>query len=149
MKIYLGADHAGFALKEQVKKKLAASYDVVDLGNTHFSRNDDYVDYARKVAEAVAGQDAMGILFCDTGVGMEVVANKVKGIRAVNATSELMASRAREHENANVLCLGHLFVKPAVAKRIVSTFLQTKPSRAARHQRRIAKIAALEKSWRS
>ncbi len=149
MKIYLGADHAGFALKEQVKKKLAVSYDVVDLGNTHFNRSDDYVDYARKVAKAVAGTDAMGILFCDTGVGMEMVANKVKGIRAVNATSELMASRAREHENANVLCLGHLFAKPAAAKRIVSTFLQAKPSRAARHQRRIAKISALEKSWRS
>jgi len=104
MKIALGADHAGFELKEQIKQHLTSKgLALEDLG-THSSASVDYPDFARLVAEEVAGKRAgWGILVCGSGIGMAIAANKIPGIRAANVHSETEAQLSREHNNANVL----------------------------------------------
>lgn len=152
--IYLGADHAGFKLKEQVKKYLANSgYEdspvglgprVFDLGAEKFDKNDDYPDYARKVALKVALSGDPGVLFCGSGQGVCIAANKVKGIRAVAVSNPRDAKLARQHNDANVLCLsGKLDFQ--IVQKIVKTWLETPFSGEKRHVRRIKKIQQLEK----
>lgn len=143
-RIAIGADHAGRSLKEEIVAFLRETgYPVEDMG-THGDESVDYPDYALKVARAVAtGAADLGILICGTGIGMSVAANKVRGIRAAVATDCYMARMAREHNDANILCLGGRVVGPGLALEIVRTFLQSRFA-GGRHARRVEKIRAAE-----
>ncbi|MGH9510122.1 MAG: ribose 5-phosphate isomerase B [Terriglobales bacterium] len=145
MKVSIGADHAGFELKEKIRKLLGdQGIEVVDEG-THSVDSVDYPDYARKVAEAVARSEAQrGILVCGSGIGMAMAANKVHGVRAAHVTSEHEARLSREHNDANVLTLGARFLDDATAQRIVQAFLCARFD-GGRHQRRVEKITAIER----
>ncbi len=145
MKIALGADHAGFDLKQLLKEHIEKSgHQVKDLG-THGADSVDYPDFARSVAHDVAKHDSdFGVLVCGSGVGMAISANKVAGIRAANVGSEQAARLSREHNNANVLALGARVVREADAIKIVDAFLNT-PFAGGRHERRVEKIALMEK----
>lgn len=144
MRLFVGSDHAGFALKEQVRKHLEqAGHEVVDVG-THSEESVDYPDYARAVGEAVAAGDAdFGVLVCGSGLGMEIAANKVDGVRAVQVMDTEMAKMSRMHNDANVVTLAGRYIEPATADAIVDTFLST-AFEGGRHQRRVDKISALE-----
>lgn len=144
-RIALGADHAGFHVKETIKNFLKNSgYPVDDVG-TWSEESVDYPDYARAVAEKVAaGEDQLGILACGTGIGMAITANKVPGIRAAVAHDPMTARLGREHNDANVLTLGGRVVDDARAIEIVRNFLGAQFA-AGRHQRRIDKIRELDR----
>ena len=143
-RIALGADHAGFPVKETIKKYLLeGGYPVEDLG-AWSEESVDYPDYARRVADRVArGEDRFGILVCGTGIGMSIAANKVEGIRAALAHDGATARMAREHNDANVLTLGGRVVGDTKAVEIVRDFLGTQFA-GGRHQRRIDKITELD-----
>jgi ribose 5-phosphate isomerase B len=144
MKIALGADHAGFELKEQLKQHLVSSGLQVDDRGTTSDQSVDYPDFARVVGEQVVAQQAdFGILVCGSGIGMAIAANKVPGVRAANVTSAEAAKLSREHNNANVLTLGARMLDPATATKIVDAWLATEFA-GGRHQRRIEKISQLE-----
>jgi len=138
--ILLAADHAGYGLKEELEAHLVdLGYEAVDLG-TDGEESVDYPDYAHRLAEEIAaGRAERGILCCGAGIGMSITANKVAGVRAANCTDERMAALAREHNDANVLCLGARLLESADAKKIVWTFLET-PFAGGRHARRVDKI---------
>lgn len=146
MRIALGADHAGFELKEELKsflEELGHSYQ--DFGAHQMQPTDDYPDFALPVAQAVAqGQFDRGIVVCGSGVGMVIVANKVKGVRAFGATDTYTARVSRQHDDTNVLSLGARVVGPELAKEIVRAWLEADFSGAQRHLRRLKKIASLE-----
>jgi len=144
MKISLGADHAGYQLKEKIKQRLTGQgIEVTDHGTTSLD-SVDYPDYARDVAQDVAGKRAdWGILVCGSGIGMAMAANKIPGVRAANVTSELEAQLSREHNNANVLAIGARILDDAAAFQIVDKWLHTGFA-GGRHQRRVEKIAELE-----
>ncbi len=145
MKIALGSDHAGFALKQQLKQYLTdAGIGVDDLG-THSIESVDYPDYAEKVAiEVRDGKADRGVLVCGTGMGVCISANKVHGIRAAAPWSPDTARLSREHNDANVLCLSGRFIETAQALDLLRIWLDT-PFEGGRHQRRIDKITELEK----
>jgi ribose 5-phosphate isomerase B len=140
MKISLGADHKGYELKERIKKYLTdLGHQVTDFG-THSTESVDYPDFGFKVAESVAkAQSDFGIVFCWTGNGMNMVANKVKGIRSALCLNEEMAKLARAHNNANVLALSSKFVSEELAKRILDAWLSTE-FEGGRHAKRLEKI---------
>jgi ribose 5-phosphate isomerase B len=144
MKIAIGCDHAGLPLKEEIKKTLAeAGAQVQDLGTTS-PESVDYPDYARAVAEAVAsGRADSGILVCGTGIGMSITANKVAGVRAALCHDAYTARLAREHNDANVLCLGGRVIGPGVAADMVRVWLETRFA-GGRHARRVEKMRALD-----
>jgi ribose 5-phosphate isomerase B len=144
MKIALGADHAGYELKDKIRRKLEAEhYEVTDEG-TMSSESVDYPDFARKVGEDVAARRAdLGILVCGSGIGMAMAANKVPGIRAANVTSEYEAQMSREHNDANVLALGARILDDDKAYAIVEKWLHAEFA-GGRHQRRVDKIMAIE-----
>lgn len=144
MHVALGADHAGVALKEDVKRQLAArGIAFTDFG-TNSTESVDYPDYAVKVARAVAdGGCDRGILFCGTGLGMAMAANKIPGIRAAPVVDEVSARLSRDHNDANVLALGERVTSPDEARRIVNIFLDT-PFGGGRHAPRVDKINALD-----
>lgn len=146
MRIYLGSDHAGFELKEQVREVLEGfGHEVVDVG-TASEDSVDYPDYAEIVARAVAaGKAPFGVLICGTGLGMEIAANKVPGIRAVQASDPEMARMARLHNDANILTLPGRYIDRDRAAEVLSTFLET-PFEGGRHQRRVDKIGRIEQS---
>ncbi len=146
MKIAIGADHAGFALKEQLRVALEAKgLELVDFG-THSSESTDYPDYASAVAHSVArGEADCGILVCSTGVGMSMAANKVEGVRAALAFNTDEVELARRHNNANVLTLGARYNNLEQAAALVDVFLQT-PFEGGRHQRRVDKISGMERA---
>lgn len=146
MKIALGADHAGFSLKESLREALIRKgLEVVDFG-TSSSESTDYPDYAEKVAKAVAGGHVdRGILICSTGVGMSIAANKVKGVRAALAYNTEEVGLTRAHNDANVLALGAKYTGLEQAKEMVEVFLAT-PFDGGRHERRVNKMMALEKA---
>jgi ribose 5-phosphate isomerase B len=149
MKIALGADHAGYQLKDQIRQHLAQQCIELRDEGTFSPESVDYPDFARAVAHDVSEQRAdLGILVCGSGIGMAIAANKVDGIRAANVTTEYEAQMSREHNNANVLALGARILKPEEALRIVDTWLAT-PFAGGRHERRVEKIAAIEKEERS
>ena len=141
-RIYIGADHNGFKLKESLKKFLAnRAYDVKDLGNTKYQPSDDYPDYARKVSKYVAeDKQAMGIVICGSGQGMCMVANRYKGIRAALGWSLAVAKKSRQDNNSNILCLPAQYISKTQATRIVHAWLTTPFSKLVRHQRRVKKI---------
>jgi ribose 5-phosphate isomerase B len=140
-KIILGADHAGFELKEKVKsllKDMRRNFE--DLG-TQSAERVDYPLYGKKVAKAVAKEKgSIGILICGSGIGMCMAANKIKGVRAALCYDEKTAKLAREHNNANVLCLGSRTDSAKNYKNIIKTFLQTKFSKEERHHRRVKEV---------
>lgn len=146
MTIALGADHAGVALKNAVRHLL----DDRGIRYTDFGTNDDasvdYPDYAERVGRAVStGAADRGILICGTGVGMAVTANKIAGVRAAPVYDPATAQIVREHNDLNVLALGARVTSPEDARAIVAAFLDT-PFAGGRHERRVAKITALDKS---
>lgn len=145
MKIAIAADHAGFALKEQLRGKLAESgIEVADFG-TNSRESCDYPDFAEAVAHEVAeGRSDRGILVCSTGIGMAIAANKVDGVRAAPGVSEDEVRLTREHNDANILTLGAKYLDEAHALNLVDIFLGTE-FLGGRHARRVAKIAQLEK----
>ena len=145
MKISLGADHAGYELKEKLKQRLAQEGVQVDDRGTTSNESVDYPDFARMVAEEVADKKAdLGVLVCGSGVGMAIAANKVPGIRAANVSNVTEAGLSREHNDANVLAIGARFLDDATAFNIVEKFLHT-PFAGGRHQRRVDKITAIER----
>lgn len=148
MEIYLGADHRGFALKEQLKSWLERQgHKVVDLGATNLEVTDDYPDFALSVAEAVAAEpDArLGIVICGSGAGMDVAANKVRGIQASLIHDAKMAVAARRDDGLNVLALGADFISLEQAQAVIESFITTGVSADARHVRRRNKIADYER----
>ncbi len=144
--IYLGADHAGFYLKEELKKYLKElGYEYEDLGNNEMSVEDDYPDFALKVAEKISGTDNLGILICATGSGMCITANKVKGIRASVIWNDFTALQSREHNNANIICLAGKVLDTETAKNMVRLWLDAEFTNEERHIRRLDKIKNIEK----
>ncbi|MDI6734470.1 MAG: RpiB/LacA/LacB family sugar-phosphate isomerase [Patescibacteria group bacterium] len=149
MVIYIGADHRGFKLKEYLSGILRQSgYTVIDLGNDQYDEEDDFVDFARAVAEKVNVdyEGSRGILICGSGVGMDVIANRFPNIRSALVGNADQAFDSRNDEDANVLCLGANYLEPSLAKKILETWLQTPFSGEERFKRRINKIAELS-AW--
>jgi len=138
--VILGSDHAGFELKEKVKKALGRlGVPCEDVG-THGPESVDYPDFAHRVAEAVEkGRYARGIVVCGTGLGVSMAANRHPGVRAAVAYDEETARLSREHNDANVLALGGRSLDHALAERILEVWLET-PFAGGRHARRVAKI---------
>lgn len=147
MQIAIGADHAGYELKNKLVKFLEqAGHDVYDAGAYGLYPTDDYPDFALKVAERVANGDVdRGILICDSGIGVDIVANKVPGIRSALVNDERLAKLTREHNNSNVLSLGAMLVDEDKAKRIVDEWMRAIFSEADRHKRRLEKISEIER----
>ena len=144
MRIAIGSDHRGFALKEALKELLAElGHEWVDFG-CQTEEPVDYPDIARPLAEAVAaGEYERGILICGSGVGMSIAANKVKGVRAALCGNSFTARLARRHNDANVLCLGSWCIGQGLAEDIVRVFL-SEDFEGGRHARRLEKIRAME-----
>jgi RpiB/LacA/LacB family sugar-phosphate isomerase len=145
MKIAIGADHAGFELKERVKAQLLESkHDVLDLG-TDSTKPVDYPDFAEAVALAVRdGKARRGIVMCGSGVGASVAANKVPGIRAGLCHDHYSAHQGVEHDDMNVLVLGGRVIGQSVALELVRAFLGAEFSGEERHERRLQKVKAIE-----
>jgi ribose 5-phosphate isomerase B len=143
-RLAVGADHAGYALKDQLAAAVATlGIEIEDVG-TNGPGSVDYPDYAARVGEAVAnGRCQAGLLVCGTGLGMAIAANKVAGVRAVTCNDLYSARLSREHNDANVLCLGARVIAYELAREIVLSFLQT-PFGGGRHVMRVSKIADLE-----
>lgn len=150
MKIYIGTDHAGFLLKEELKKYLEDSgCTVKDMGAYEFNEADDYPDFIFPVVKSVAeeilnGLDSKGIVIGGSGQGEAIVANKVKGIRAAVVYDEYSAKMSRAHNDANIISLGNRTLSSEKAKELVKIWLETPFSNDERHKRRIEKIKAIE-----
>lgn len=146
MRVYLGSDHAGYELKEQVRDVLRdLGHEVIDIG-PYSEESVDYPDYAERVGRAVAaGEAPFGVLICGTGLGMAIAANKVPGVRAIQASDPEMARMARLHNNANILTLPGRYIDKEQAAEVLSVFLSTE-FEGGRHQRRVDKIGAIEQS---
>lgn len=146
MKIYIGADHRGFELKNEIKNWLISSgNDVEDCGALEFQKFDDYVDFAKEVAEKVAAeQGSRGIVVCGSGAGVDITANKVKGIRSVLGFNIEQVKAARSDDNVNILSLPGDFTFFEDSKSLIETFLQTPFNPTDNHVRRIEKIKTLE-----
>lgn len=145
--VYIGSDHAGFELKEEIKNEFnKKGIEYLDLG-TDSSKSVDYPDYALKVAEKVkgdSGKESFGILVCGTGIGMEIAANKIDGIRAALIHDDFTAEVAREHNNANIIALGGRTTTATEALRFIDKFMKSKYE-GGRHDDRLAKINFMEK----
>jgi len=149
MRIAIGADHAGFVLKERLRGKLEREgHQVVDFG-TNSEASCDYPDFAQAVArEVAAGRADRGVLVCYTGIGMAMAANKVDGVRAAPAQNDDEVLLTRQHNDANVLTLGAKFLSEQRAGELLDLFLNTE-FQGGRHSRRVAKIALLEQPEQS
>lgn len=150
MKLVISADHAGFALKEEVRAHLAqAGHEVVDLGAFSGSNPDDYPDFAEKVGEAInAGETKRGILICGSGVGVCVAANKIPGIRAGMCHDTYSAHQGVEHDDMNVIVLGARIIGSALAYELVDTFIKAEfIATEERFQRRFKKVLAIEAKY--
>lgn len=144
MKIAIGSDHAGFRLKELIKKHLLdRGYQVIDFGTTS-TDSTDYPLFAKEVSLAVQrGEAQRGILVCGTSIGMSIVANKFKGVRAAVCVNEYMARMSRKHNDANVLCLGDRVIGDDLALSIVDAWISTE-FEGGRHERRLNLIKSVE-----
>ena len=144
--IVLAADHGGYLLKEEVKKHLdAKGVEYIDVG-THNGESVDYPDMAKLACEKIqSGEAEKGLIFCGTGVGISIAANKVKGIRCACCSDCFSAHYTRLHNDATVLAMGERVVGPGLMVEIVDAFLSTDFSGDERHERRVEKIKALEK----
>lgn len=145
MKVYLGTDHRGFGLKEKAKGWLTGwGYDWQDLGAYELDPNDDYPLYAEKVGVVVAKEDAMGILLCGSGVGVEIAANKIDGVRASVGKSPDQVKSGRNDDDMNILVIAADFTKEDEAKEMIKTFLGTKFAGKERFKRRLEDIKKIE-----
>lgn len=146
MRIYLGADHRGFEMKEEIKHWLSENeYEVEDVGNHIFDPEDDYVDFALKVAESIEGNGSTsrGILLCGSGHGVDIVANRFPHVRAIIGFGEEVTVQGREHEDANVLVLPSEWISSEEAIERVRIFLETERVENTKYDRRRARIANL------
>ena len=148
MRVCVASDHAGFLLKENIRKFLAElGHDVEDLG-THSTDPVDYPDYAEKVANSVLqGKSERGVLICGSGVGASVATNKIPGARAGLCHDTYSAHQGVEHDHMNVLVLGGRVIGEELARELVRAFVHAKCSHEERHLRRLAKVAAIEKRY--
>src|SRR6187200_286062 len=148
MRIVVGADHAGFEMKQTVAGHLRhLGHEVVDIG-TNSDSPVDYPDFAEALAKAInAGEAERGVLICGSGVGASVAANKIPGIRAGLCHDSYSARQGVEHDEINVLVLGARVIGSALAKELVDRFLVAQFSREERHRRRVEKIKALEQRY--
>lgn len=148
MKLAVAADHAGFHLKQELAARLAQQgHDVVDLG-CHSTAPVDYPDAAEAVARVLRDRAAeRGIIVCGSGAGVAIAASKFPGIRAATCHDTYTAHQAVEHDDMNVLCLGARVIGPAMAQELVTAFLGARFSTEDRHQRRLDKIAAIERRF--
>ena len=141
MKIFLGADHRGFAQKQQLLSFLQQYGEVIDLGPHEYNEEDDYNDSAKAVAKSVLeNPDSFGILLCGSAFGVCIQANRFKGIRAIDPHTPELAARGREHNNANILCLATELLTPEIAEQIAATFLNTNFIQEPRYIRRNQKL---------
>lgn len=149
MKIALGADHAGAALKDQLVEVVrAAGHEPLDLGGDGSDPADDYPDYAEKVGGALrTGQAERGILVCGSGVGVSVAANKIPGVRAAICHDTYSAHQGVEHDDMNVLVLGERVIGEALAQEVTLAFLGARFSGAPRHVRRLNQVKAIEAQY--
>jgi len=150
MRIALGADHGGFDLKNQLAAHLdTAGHRVIDVGAHAYDAGDDYPDFARLVAEAVAkGEVDRGILVCGSGVGASIAANKIRGVRAALCHDTYSARQGVEHDDMNVLCLGARVIGVELARELVAAFVGARFSGEERHTRRLSKVLAIEREAR-
>lgn len=148
MRVYLGSDHAGFELKQQILDHLSgAGHEPVDCGPQAYDGDDDYPPYILRTAQAVAADpDSLGIVLGGSGNGEQIAANKVPGVRAALAWNEETARLAREHNDANVISIGTRDHPVEDALRFVEIFVSTPFSEGERHKRRIAQLAEYEAS---
>ncbi|MBI2052441.1 MAG: RpiB/LacA/LacB family sugar-phosphate isomerase [Candidatus Sungbacteria bacterium] len=149
--IYIGSDHRGYNLKEYLKDYLAKSkIPFKDVGNHKFDPEDDYPDFAFKVAQEVAKNpvENTGVMICSSGLGMVVAANKVKGIRAGLALNEWLAQHGRENDDLNVLSLASDQTDFSMAEKILKVWLESKFNGGEKYQRRVEKIKEFEKLWK-
>lgn len=145
--IYFGSDHAGFVLKEKVKEWLLHEGWVVhDVGAHFLDPKDDYPEYAEKLGRAIVAKKARGILFCGSAEGMSIAANKINGVRAVIVRDVKGVRLAREHNDANVLCLSGWWHSEKVSRKLIPLFMKTRFSGQARHIRRLKMIGKLEEA---
>jgi ribose 5-phosphate isomerase B len=141
MRIAIASDHAGFDLKSLVIRELKTEYQIDDLGCNDSQTSVDYPDFATKVAERISKKDAdFGILICGSGVGISIAANRFKEVRAALCHNQKTAKLSRQHNDANVLCLGARIIKEASALKMVKTFLKTK-FEGGRHTKRVEKLS--------
>lgn len=142
MKVYIGADYKGFERKSQLLKYFAGTdYEVIDVGAYSYDEGDDFNDPAITVARNVReNRDARGILICDSAHGVTIQANRFKGVRAAHCENEESAKLAREHDDANVLCLSAHFLDEEAMKKIINMFLETKFEGLERRVRRINRL---------
>lgn len=148
MRVALGGDHAGFDLKEDLRRFLEErGHECIDLG-THDRASVDYPDYAERVGLAVTGGEAdRGIMICGSGVGASVAINKLPGVRAGLCHDTYSAHQGVEHDDMNVLVLGGRVIGPLLAHELVAAFLAAQFTREERHQRRLDKVKALEERY--
>lgn len=148
MKIAMASDHAGLVLKDSLKPLVAQlGHEIVDVGAHTNDPLDDYPDFALLLGQAiVAGKAQRGLLFCGSGIGASVAANKITGIRAGNCTDHYSAHQGVEHDDMNVLVIGGRIVGGAVAEEMVRAFLAAKFTGEPRHRRRLDKVLSIEAS---
>lgn len=146
-KIWIASDHAGFALKAAIQE-LLPHYDWQDLGPINGTDRVDYPDFAKKLSSEISQKntekESLGILICGSGIGMSIAANKIAGIRAALVENPVSARLSREHNDANVLCLGSRFIAPEYGAEIAKVWLEASFSGDSRHCLRIKKISAIE-----
>jgi len=141
--IYLGADHRGFQLKEEIKRFLAEKkYQFEDMGNVKYDPDDDYTDFAKLVAQKVSEkpEERKGVLICGSGVGVDITANKFHGVRSALADDIATAKQSRKHDDTNVLSLPAGEINFELAKQILETWLATPFSNGEKYKRRIDKM---------
>ena len=146
MRIIIGSDHAGLALKNEAFQWINAwGHDVIDVGAHEYDGDDDYPDFAYALALRIAAGDApRGVLLCGSGVGASIVANKVPGVRAAMCHDSYSAHQGVEHDDMNVLCLGARVIGPEVAREAIAAFLGASFTGEERHARRLSKMKAIE-----
>ena len=148
MKVFIGADHRGFELKEHLKKFLSEKgYEVEDCGNAAYDKDDDYPDFAANVSKKVgkSGEEGRGIVVCGSGIGISMAANKFPGIRATIGINPDHVFHGRDADDINVLALAPDYTDQKTMDAMVEMFLKTPFSREDRHNRRISKVASFEK----
>jgi len=144
--VIIGSDHAGYAMKERIKKELGDKYKFVDMGTTDGEKSVDYPIYAEKVAKQVSvTPNSQGVLVCGSGIGVSIAANKVNGVRAALAYTKKAALLARQHNDANIVATAGREETMDDPVEIVQTFLETDFSGDERHARRVKEIMEIEK----
>lgn len=147
MKVYIGADHRGFELKEKLKSWLSEKgYEVVDCGNSVYDKDDDYPDYAKAVAGNVQreGASGRGIVICGSGIGVSFAANKVGSVRCAIGINKDHVFHGRDSDDINILALAPDYISEEQSKEMVETFLKTPFSNEKRHLRRRKKVSEME-----